>query len=184
MRLNDALVTSFIYEGTEYDIDMSFDVILDVYDVLKDKYLRGYEKAEIALELLLDKTFKGLEAIELWNYIHDNLISQEGKEYVEYDLEGNPMPTRKNSDNPVISFNQDAQQIYASFRQAYNINLFDEQGKMHWYEFQSLLAGLPDNTSIQKIIEIRSWKPSEGESKEYRKHMRNLQKIHEIKEVD
>lgn len=184
MRLNNAPVTSFVYEGNEYDIDMSFDVILDVFDMFEDKYLRDHEKAEIALEIMLGKTFQEEQVIDLWNHIHDNFIGKTEKQHARYDIGGNPMPDRPNEDKPVISLKQDAELIFASFQQAYGINLFQQQGKMHWNEFRALLNGLPEDTVMQRIVEIRSWKPSEGESKERKKHMGELQKIHEIKEVD
>ena len=47
MRLNDRLPTSFIFEGKEYEIDLSFDNVLDVYDITADKTLRGGEKIEL-----------------------------------------------------------------------------------------------------------------------------------------
>lgn len=183
MRLNDPLVTSFSYEGKEYVIDLAFDNVLDVFDVIEDKTLRHYEKAEICLLLLLDESFKGEQAINLWNYVYEFFIKIEEKKPIEYDLKGNPMPVPEDDDNEhFIDLEQDAEYIFASFKQAYNMNLFHEQGKLHWHEFQALLNGLPSNTIMQRIIQIRMWKPSKGESSEYRENMRKLQKIYALDE--
>ena len=73
-----------------------------------------------------------------------------------------------------ISLVHDAKYIYASFRQI-GINLFEEQGRMMWEEFQALLESLPDDTILARIIQIRTWEPSKGESAKENERMRKLQ---------
>lgn len=188
MRLNDPLVTSFSFDGEEYAIDLSFDNVLDVFDVFDDPELREHEQVEICLELLLgDQEYQ--PSIELWNHIYQSFLHSETKQPIEYDRKGNPMPVRKDTKKKTIDLVRDAEHIYASFRQAYNINLFQQQGELHWHEFQSLLNGLPSDTVMQRIVQIRMWEPSKGESAEYKKVMRDLQKIYalddeELEEVD
>ena len=41
----------------------------------------------------------------------------------------------RRDDTRLIDFEVDAQEIYASFVQAYNINLFEAQGRLTWPEF-------------------------------------------------
>nr|WP_289038285.1 bacteriophage Gp15 family protein [uncultured Allobacillus sp.] len=185
MKLNDPLVTSFIYKDQEYDIDLSFDTVLDVFDVLEDKKLRDYEKAEINVELLLGESFELTEAVEIWNYIYESFIEFKSKKPVEYDLKGNPMPViEDDEDERHLDINHDAEYIYSSFQQAYGMNLYEQQGKLHWHEFKALLNGLPSNTIMQRIIQIRSWKPSKGDSGEYKQQMRELQKVYALPEVE
>src|SRR5690625_2989964 len=192
MRLNRSLVTSFVYDGKTYDIDLAFDTVLTVFDVLDDERLMDLEKAQICLNLLLkDQGYDQSKTIDLWNYVYESFIHIEVKQAIEYDLEGNPMPVRDDDEDDGALFDivQDAEYIYASFRQAYNINLFQERGKMHWKEFQALLNGLPSDTILQRIISIRSWKPSKHDDAEYKKEMEKLQRKYalegtESKEVD
>ena len=181
MRLNDPLVTSFVYNDDGYTIDLAFDNVLDVFDVLEDQSLRDYEKAEINLELLLNETLNGKEAVELWNYVYEQFIEIKSKQPIEYDLKGNPMPVVKEQ-KKMIDFDKDAEYIFASFQQAYGMNLFKEQGKLHWHEFQALLNGLPTQTIMQRIIQVRMWEPSKGESSEYKQAMRELQKVYSLEE--
>lgn len=186
MRLNDRLVTSFIFNDKEYDVDLSFDNVLDVLDVQRNKSLRDGEKLEIALALLLDEQeYNEFEMVDLWNHIYKSFIDiAQEKEVVKYDLEGNPMPRKsKGKDVKSFDFEVDAERIYASFMQAYNINLFEQQGKMHWHEFTALLNGLPSNTVLQRVIQIRLWEPSENESKEYKKEMQELQELYALEEI-
>jgi hypothetical protein len=186
MRLNDPLITSFLYNEKEYTINLAFDVVLDAFDYLNDETLRDYEKIVICLSLLLgEQDYE--PSIDFWNYIYDEFIRIEAKKPIEYDLKGNPMPVQEDDDDDeYMDLEQDAELIYASFQQAYKINLYEQQGKMHWQEFRSLLNGLPTNTIMQRIIQIRAWKPQKGDSAEHKENMRKLQKIHALpnREVD
>jgi hypothetical protein len=180
MRLNDPRVTEFVFEGKEYSIDLAFDNVLDVFDVLCDNDLRDYEKADTCLALLLGEgSYDNL--IDLWNYVYETFIHTEDKQPIEYDLKGNPLPVQAEDEKEkLIDLEQDAEFIYASFKHAYNMDLIDEQGRLQWQEFQALLHGLPDNSILKRIIHIRSWKPSKGESTEYKEAMRKLQKIYAL----
>lgn len=189
MRLNDPLTTEIEFEGSVYPLDLSFDNVLDVLDVIADKSLMAWEKVDLALNLLVGEsnlTFK--KQMELWELILNRHIQIGSQEKVIYDLEGNPMPTPKSSDDKKsMDLVQDAKYIYASFRQI-GINLFEEQGKMHWEEFQAILESLPDDTILPKIVQIRNWSPSKGESEKEKERMRELQAKYslskESREVD
>lgn len=178
MRLNDPLVTSIEFDGTEMPIDLTFDNVLDVFDILEDVDLFPEEKVNMSLELLIsdfEKIFQGSSEQQflLFNHILENYISVSGSEGVETDRLGNPMPNAIKKKNN-ISLVHDAKYIYASFRQI-GINLFEEQGKLMWEEFQALLESLPDDTILARIIQIRTWEPSKGESAKEKEHMRKLQ---------
>lgn len=49
----------------------------------------------------------------------------------------------------LYSFEQDAECIYSAFREVYGINL-QTIPYMHWWEFQTLFAGLPEKTEIKQ----------------------------------
>lgn len=178
MRLNDPLVTSIEFDGTELPIDLTFDNVLDVFDILEDSDLFPEEKANMCLELLIsdfEKIFQGSSEQQflLFNYILENYISVGGSEGIETDRLGNPMPNAV-KEKRTISLVHDAKYIYASFRQI-GINLFEEQGRMMWEEFQALLESLPDDTILARIMQIRTWEPSKGESAKEKERMRKLQ---------
>lgn len=181
MRLNDPLITSFTYEGKEYDINLAFDNVLDVFDFLGDKTLRDHEKTEICLSLLLgDQFYEKSNTIDLWNHIYDSFIHIESKQPIEYDRKGNPMPVKEEDTKDFIDLDKDAEYIFASFQQAYQIDLYESQGNMHWLKFKALLNGLPSDTIMQRIIQIRLWEPLEGDSAKYKESMRKLQRIYAL----
>lgn len=178
MRLNDPLVTSIEFDGKELPIDLTFDNVLDVFDILEDSDLFPEEKVNMCLELLIsdfEKIFQGPSEQQflLFNHILENYISVGDSDGFETDRLGNPMPNAV-KEKKTISLVHDAKYIYASFRQI-GINLFEEQGRMMWEEFQALLESLPDDTILARIIQIRTWEPSKGESAKEKERMRKLQ---------
>ncbi len=178
MRLNDPLVTSIEFDGIELPIDLTFDNVLDVFDILEDSDLFPEEKVNMCLELLIsdfEKIFQGPSEQQflLFNHILENYISVGDSDGFETDRLGNPMPNAV-KEKKTISLVYDAKYIYASFRQI-GINLFEEQGRMMWEEFHALLESLPDDTILARIIQIRTWEPSKGESAKEKERMRKLQ---------
>lgn len=187
MRLNDPLVTSIEFEGKEYSIDLAFDNVLDVFDVLADESLFPEEKINMSLELLIDdfeEQFQGTieQQFLFFHSIFSTYINTEEDE-IETDRLGNPLPKKPIKHTKLIDLVQDAKYIYASFRQI-GINLFEEQGKLSWEEFQALLESLPDDTVLAKIIQIRTWKPSKGESTEEKARMKELQKKYALSDAE
>lgn len=71
---------------------------------------------------------------------------------------------RKSNGEVVIDYEIDADYIYSAFLQAYGIDLIDTD--LHWHKFTALLSSLPENTFLYKIMEYRSYKGKERETKE------------------
>lgn len=184
MRLNDLLPETYEYKDKEIPIDLSFDNVLDMFDAIKLVELFEFDRADIGIALLFgEDVIETEDLIEVWNDIFDTYINPKEKEVVRYDIAGNPMPDKGEAKGPVIDLEQDAEFIYSSFMQTYKIDLMDQQGEMHWWKFKALLNGLPEDTIIKQIIHIRTYEPSEHDSKEYKEQMKNLQEFYRL-EVD
>jgi hypothetical protein len=69
-------------------------------------------------------------------------------------------------------FVEDSAKIYASFIQAYQIDL--TTARLHWWSFMALFRALPEDTFMQRVIEIRTKKPETG--KGYDKYNAALRK--------
>jgi len=183
MRLFDKLPDSIQVNGKEYAVNMAFDNILHILEMLKDDRLSDGVKVLTGLNMLFeelpDLPFE--ELIVVWGEAFNALLGQEQE--IEYDLKGNPMPKRsKEEKKKVFDFSQDSDYIFSSFMQDYGINLFKEQGELHWYEFNSLLNGLSENTKLRKVIEIRQAPfPKGSENAKKREELRKLKKIYELK---
>ncbi len=83
------------------------------------------------------------------------LLAEELKSFITMGEE------RDGDSEKVFDFRIDASRIYASFFQAYRIDLTKET--LHWWTFISLFSALPEDTIIRKVIDIRS-KPIDPKS--------------------
>lgn len=183
MRLNKPLTTSIDYNGKKYSVDLAFNKVLDVLEILSSKKILRVHKLRMVTRRLfgqIEMTAK--ERVDLWEIVRNEHINLGDKQQVIYDLQGNPMPVIKEDDRQVIDLELDAKYIYASFRQI-GINLFQEQGRMQWEEFQTLLESLPDDTIMQKIIQIRLYTPKSSDDSKYKESMRKAQAKYRLPEA-
>ena len=170
-ELDIKLETELELDGTIYPVNMAFDNVMKLFKILENPILMDGDKIYKGIYQLLG-TNLDLEAeqqVEVFHYLLDNFVNQGNKKETVVDLEGNPMPIKKQA--PTQDLKHDASYIYNSFRQAYNMNLFEEHGKLDWREFLSLLRGLPDDTEYKKIIDIRTrpYQKGKGTSEANRK---------------
>lgn len=179
-KLEDELIV-----GREvYKLNLSFDNVIRLFDMLNSSDLEDYQKPHFALLMLTGESFEkySIEDVELFlkEIIKEHIKNKEFNS-VEYDLAGNPMPVKEiEEQEQLYSLKYDSDYIFASFFQAYNIDLIEMQGKLHWKKFNALLGGLPENTKFMEVIKIRSYKPSKHDSSEYKEHMRSLQRQYEL----
>lgn len=173
-------------EGKLYPLDLSFDNVLRLLEMMCDKSIAEEIKPHLAISMLIDRdvslAMNSSETIELFKMIFDTYISFGDDDSVaSVDLAGNPLPVKKTDGNKKIySLKHDGEYIYSSFLFAYGIDLFEEQGKMHWHKFNALMNGLPDDCKFMRVIKIREWQPSKGDSSEYKKQMRELKEVYKL----
>ena len=140
MKPYEPLPSSVEYNGTLYDVDLSYGVFFAVADILKDDRLSVLQQVRLALDM-----FIGPEApddVKLLKAVYD-LIKDD-----------RPKPP----DGPKhMDIEQDWPYICAGFQQAYGINLYANK-EMHIMRFQALLQGLPKDTKLAEIIGIRAAK--------------------------
>lgn len=198
--LSRKLTDKLVIDDKEYALDLSFDTVLKMFEMMRDADIPEYIKPHFAIRMLISKSLEGEtreEKAESFNNDFENYSIEEMSKvfksvfeehislsdvkdnHVEYDLAGNPMKTTASDDTKQrapYDIRYDGDYIYASFLQAYGIDLFDVQGQLHWKKFNALLSGLPEGTKFMEVIKIRKWKPQKGDSAEYKEEMRRLQK--------
>ena len=128
------------YGGKVYHLTPYFNRVLAVFDIQQRNDLTDSDKLDLSLYLLVSQSGKIGDKAAVLNCIFDLLIE----------------PSKNKSDKKCVDFIQDAPYIYAAFMQAYRIDLFIEQNRMHWWKFLSLFRGLPDDVRIMQIMSIRS----------------------------
>lgn len=131
----EPLPYSVKYKGKTWQLTPTFDNVLSMYRQLED--CTDTERLDVMLYFLLKKH----------RYPKDALLLTEVCKLL--------FSTSKRPAERCFDFLQDSDLIYAAFKQAYGIDLYQEQGKLHWLQFKALMAGLPSNTKLAEVISIR-----------------------------
>lgn len=121
-------------KGRIYTLTPQFDNVLQMYQAIEN--LDSWDKPEVMLSYLVKQKVK--PSLGLLKAVSDVLFTPS-----------------KGSGDKAFDFVQDSPLIYAAFMQAYGMDLVDQQGKLHWWKFQSLLNGLPSSTRFSEIVSIR-----------------------------
>lgn len=175
-------------DGRKYQLNISFDNILKIIELMKEERIANVAKVDMAIRLFFK--FEKDEVIPFdfetqynaFLSIFEEYVKQEEKAQ-EYDIKGNPMPVYEKDTKQYYSLKYDAEYIYASFMQAYGIDLLEQQGKLHWFKFQALLSGLPKDTKFCEIVSIRQWKkPNKNDTEA--KQMAKLKDYYKLPDDD
>ncbi|HFU1090267.1 TPA: Gp15 family bacteriophage protein [Streptococcus suis] len=181
----------------KYPLNLSFDNVLRLLEMLHDESVPSIVRPYLALKMLLkyenqtdekhvDDLLSSLEvetAVDVFKAISDEyiVIKSAKAQAPIYDLAGNlitrkPVKEEEDEDREIYySLKYDGDYIYSSFLQAYQIDLIEVQGILHWQKFYALLNGLPSDTKFAEVIKIRTWEEQKGDSPEYKEKMRQLQ---------
>lgn len=137
-----------IFEGVKFPVFASFDVVLDIQHLYKEKDLSEYDKLHTALSMFSGNSRKFEQlSFEQQSKLMDQIYEEQ--------VTTKPRP-RVGKQIRVVDFDQDSEYIYASFLQDYGIDLIESQGKLHWKKFIALFQGLSEKTKIKQIMQIRS----------------------------
>ena len=129
------------YRGHIYRLNLSFDCVLKAFDVLENDDISPDVRPRLAVVLLIKS-----------RRLPDTGILDEVLKIIN-DLTGTKKPGQKTA--RAMDFAEDADYIYAAFRQAYGIDLYKERGRLHWAHFIALLKALPDQTRMSQVASLR-----------------------------
>lgn len=156
MKLTEKPKQLLEYENYSLLINMAFNNILRLYEMLDDETLSDAHKINIGLEMLVKnyetvKDFHPSEKQALFVLIFKEFLNVNLKEEVELE-------------EPTMDFGKDADLIFASFFMDYRIDLFDYHDSLHWTKFMALMNGLSEQTPFMKVVNIRTmdvpkWSP-------------------------
>lgn len=162
--------------GKQYEIDVSFDNILLLCDLLNeeiDEVIKINLGVQMLIKVIPKVTFD--ELIKIFQQLLNSFVLEQEEMMEEVDLKGNLLPIKENKE--YFSFKYDSKYIYAGFIQAYQIDLVDMQGKLSWRKFKALFRGLPENTRFSQIVELRRKPYPRGKGSEAaRKELRDAKR--------
>lgn len=167
-------------KGTEYNLNLSYDNVLRLFDLLADGSMTDYLRFSIAFQMLfgeqalcdelsIDQQFEIIQTI-----IRTYIVLEKPSVVLA------SMQEDREKQKEYYSLIEDADIIFASFFYDYNIDLLEERGRLHWRKFKALLNNLSEHTKLSKVIEIRQWKPTEHSTPEEKEQMRQLQKYYSL----
>lgn len=156
MNFFNALPYEIEYEGETYKLTPAFDNVLNMYE--ETKGLGLIDRLDVMAYYLMEEPVLDAGLIVA---IMELIVGKAPKNA---------------STQTYFSFSQDAPYIYAAFRQTYGINLLEERGKMHWWEFNALLQGLGEDTRFVQIVQIRQ-RPLPKPDKHNREEIARLVKL-------
>lgn len=195
MDISRKLPDTYIIGDKVYSLNLAYNVVLKVLELMRDKGIDDLSKLRTSLFLLLGEDVSKSLSIDEMDAICEDLFERfilfgNEDEQVVRDIKGNIIPkeiieksksqSEEEDDQPLYDITKDGEYIYAGFLQAYGIDLYEVQGKLHWHKFNALLVSLPSDTKFMEVLRIRAWKPSKGDSSEYKKQMRKQQEIYRL----
>jgi len=172
ITLHFPLPYAVVYGGKTYKLKPYFDNVLKVFALQKEQDLSERDRLEVSLDLLVKSKHSKLSERDktgLLNAIYDVLMDEEKRE---------PDGTA-----PIFDFVQDAGYIYASFLSDYGLDLYEQQGRLHWWAFIQLFRGLSEGAKIVQVMQIRA-KPIPAPTKynaEERKQLARLKAQYALK---
>lgn len=175
--------------GKEYKVNLAFDNVLRLIDMLNDDEINDLAQIELGTRMLIGESLDlPLEQKEevFYQLFTETINKGLDDEDFNRDIEGNPMPVADGGDNKeTYCLKQDAPYIYASFMSDYGIDLFEAHGKLHWEKFKALLSGLTDGSKFLRVIEIRTMELPTGKgSEKQRAQIKRMKKAYELKEIE
>lgn len=153
-------------DGKKYKIDTSYRTALKCFEVINDAGITDVERGMTIIYLLFD--FIPRQNIELF-FKKAILFLQCGESSEE-----------QKSKEKDMDFIQDKRYINSSFMSDYHIDLSKED--LHWWQFIELIQGLTENSSLNRIRNIRTIDLSEISDEKTRKNVIELQNIFALRE--
>jgi hypothetical protein len=182
MKLTDDLQDALIFQGMQLVLNLAFDIVLRARELQDDNAFSQWEKVDILCEMYV----MNYDAIKEFDIeIKSEIVQAIYKSFIDdvNDDEDENKENSKKRSEPVFDFDQDAEIIYASFLYDYGIDLYEQQGKLHWKKFLALLSSLSEKSPLGKIIGIRTAKLPKRtkENVEERSRLQELKRLYALK---
>lgn len=190
-------------EGVTFHLALSFDNVLRFFDLMDEETkLSPMVKIQIGYELLVDRPIQNIKAetkVEvirqvIETYIKDQtevvetdvgslFLTPEEQEEIREKFKDQLEAEKEQQDTKFFDLKQDADIIFASFIQEYNIDLLESQGELSWQKFRALLHNMRDGTKFKEVVGIRAAKlPTGKHSQKERERLLELKRAYALKQ--
>jgi hypothetical protein len=133
MKIYDALPNSVMVNGRKIRVNLAWQNVLKMLDVLSDEQLLPEAREYRAMKCICKHPKDGMcsAVLELLGFGNDKQDKQR-----------------------ITDLDQDADMIRAAFMQTYCINLYRD--KLHWFEFTAFLSCIPEGSKYAEVLSIRA----------------------------
>ena len=154
MNIYDAYPDQVVCEGRVYKLNFAYDRVLRCLDIQTDPVLTTRDKVDVQTELLIIRPPKAFaERVKVLQAALELIPKGDGK-----------------STERFIDFHQDAKIIRSAF---FRIGVDLLKDKIHFLQFLELLADLPKDTALMRVVDIRS-KPIPAPTEHNREYIKAL----------
>ncbi len=175
----------YTWHGVRLELNLSFDNIISLLDLLSDEDVNEYARIDIALHMLvierellkqLDTEQKSMLFMDVLKARLDidlkTLMNNDNKEKVDEKL----------PELPIVDFKIDAERIFSSFLFDYNIDLIEQQGKMQWNKFLALFRNLSEKSPMGQALHYRTCEipQKDKHNADERKRIKKMKEIYEL----
>lgn len=167
LSLKDGILTDYTLNGQKYPLNMAYNNVLSWYALINRDDLNDEQKARQTLKMFTGLNVASIEVAAAFFHDLADYLAQEPYNHGEqptgttHDLAGTEYEAPK-----LYDYEQDSEAIFASFWQAYGIDLIEQRDKLHWDKFKALLSGLPSNSYFKTILDVRQRDTAGLEGKE------------------
>ncbi|MDC2867560.1 Gp15 family bacteriophage protein [Bacillus sp. BP-3] len=178
LKLTERDYDFYTWNGVRFELNLSFDNVLLLFDLFVDKSIPIRLQLDIALNMLVvDKVVLS----QLDEDVQFQLVVDILKDKLDIDLLADKKE-EKEPKIPVYDFTVDSERIFSSFLFDYKINLFEQQGKMKWNEFIALFRNLSDKSPMGIAIHYRTCEvpKKDKHNDDERKHIKKMKEKYEL----
>jgi hypothetical protein len=175
----------YTWHGVRLELNLSFDNIISLLDLLSDEDVNEYARIDIALHMLVieRELLKQLDTEQKSMLFMDVL-----KARLDIDLktlmnnDNKEKEDEKLSELPIVDFKIDAERIFSSFLFDYTIDLIEQQGKMQWNKFLALFRNLSEKSPMGQALHYRTCEipQKDKHNADERKRIKNMKEIYEL----
>ncbi|MDM5436162.1 Gp15 family bacteriophage protein [Bacillus hominis] len=175
----------YTWKGVRLELNMAFDNVILLLDLLTDEEVNEYARIDIALRMLVVER----ELLKQLDMEHKSMLFMDVlKAKLDIDLK-----TLMNNDNkekedeklpelPIVDFKIDAERIFSSFLFDYNIDLIEQQGKMQWNKFLALFRNLSEKSPMGQALHYRTCEipQKDKHNADERKRIKKMKELYEL----
>lgn len=166
--LTQTLPKGIVSHGHYYAINTDFRTWLKFSELVSDKRIPPFKKAERIIELCykdrLPDSFDDAMTALMEFYAPKAAAKKCGRS--------------GKKEARVFSFSEDADLIYAAFLSEYGIDLC--RTELHWWQFRALFSALPQDCRLMQVVGFRSTDPGEIKDSKKRSFYRKMRRLYAL----